>query len=101
MNVKKKVAMKMDSAVVSIGHAQTDMKVRDSVAIVGESKASDRTNFRPTPTELLKTSLTGWITAISKEIALLREGLRKLWPSTKVLRSEGTKLYETWALVLP
>jgi hypothetical protein len=101
LNVKEKVAVRMTGAAVLIGHAQTDMKVRDTVGIVGEPKAGGNTNFGPTPTEMLKASLTAWVTAISKQIAVLSEGIRKLWPSAKVLRAEGTKLYQTRTPVLP
>lgn len=69
MHVKEKTVVKMLLTGASVGHARTDVQVRDVTVTIDEPADRGGTNLGPTPTEALAASLLGCTNVIARRAA--------------------------------
>lgn len=69
MHVKEKTVVKMLLSGASVGHARTDVQVRDVTVTIDEPADRGGTNLGPTPTEALAASLLGCTNVIARRVA--------------------------------
>lgn len=69
VHVKEKMLVKMVLSGSSVGHARTDVAVRDVSVSIDEPVERGGTNLGPTPTETLAASLLGCTNVIARRIA--------------------------------
>lgn len=69
MHVKEKSVVKMLLSGASVGHARTDVQVRDVTVTIDEPADRGGTNLGPTPTEALAASLLSCTNVIARRVA--------------------------------